>query len=103
MHPDFTAPVRAHAEEAVVPARAAALLPADLDPVGAATLPLNAQAAAQLVRRLDPADGRTLLVTGAAGAVGGYTVALAAQADWAVTGLPATPTATSRSGPAPTT
>ncbi|KAB2345195.1 zinc-binding dehydrogenase [Actinomadura rudentiformis] len=86
-HSDFTAPVRAHAEETVVPAAAAALLPSGLDPVAAASLPLNALTAAQMVDRLGPAGGRTLLVTGAAGAVGGYAVALAAHAGWAVTGL----------------
>lgn len=86
-HSDFTAPVRAHAEETVVPAAAAALLPGALDPVAAASLPLNALTAAQMVDRLGPADGRALLVTGAAGAVGGYAVALAAHAGWTVTGL----------------
>jgi NADPH:quinone reductase-like Zn-dependent oxidoreductase len=87
LHGDVTAPVRAHAEETVVPAASAALLPAGLDPVDAASLPLNALTAAQLVDRLGPADGRTLLVTGAAGSVGGYAVALAAHAGWTVTGL----------------
>ncbi|MEV8635440.1 zinc-binding dehydrogenase [Streptosporangium sp. NPDC051023] len=87
IHGDFTAPVRAHAEETVVPAANAALLPGGLDPVAAASVPLNALTAAQLVDRLGPADGRTLLVTGAAGAVGGYAVALAAHAGWTVTGL----------------
>ncbi|WP_157475194.1 zinc-binding dehydrogenase [Parafrankia sp. EUN1f] len=87
IHRDVTAPVRAHAEETVVPAASAALLPAGLDLADAATLPLNALTAAQMVDRLGPADGRNLLVTGAAGAVGGYAVALAAQAGFAVTGL----------------
>ncbi|WP_024877602.1 zinc-binding dehydrogenase [Saccharomonospora piscinae] len=87
VHSDFTAPVRAHAEETVVPAAAAAPLPAGLDPVEAASLPLNASTAAQLVDRLGPAAGRTLLVTGAAGGVGGYALALAAHAGWTVTGL----------------
>jgi NADPH:quinone reductase-like Zn-dependent oxidoreductase len=87
VHGDFTAPVRAHAEETVVPAAASALLPDGLDPVGAASLPVNALTAAQLVERLGPADGRSLLVTGAAGAVGGFAVALAARAGWRVTGL----------------
>ncbi|WP_067828763.1 zinc-binding dehydrogenase [Actinomadura kijaniata] len=87
LHADFTAPVRAHAEETVVPAAAAAPLPDGLDPVAAASLPLNAATAARMLDRLGPAGGRTLLVTGAAGAVGGYAVALAAHAGWAVTGL----------------
>ncbi|MGP3972249.1 zinc-binding dehydrogenase [Streptomyces sp. 6N223] len=87
VHADFGAPVRAQAEETVVPASAAALLPDGLDPVDAASLPVNALTAAQLLDRLGPASGRTLLVTGAAGSVGGYAVALAARAGWAVTGL----------------
>jgi NADPH:quinone reductase-like Zn-dependent oxidoreductase len=87
LHGDFTAPVRAHAEETIVPSATAALLPASLDPVDAASLPLNASTAARLVNRLGPADGRTLLVTGAAGGVGGYAVALGAHAGWTVTGL----------------
>lgn len=87
LHPDVAAPVRAHAEETVVPASAAALLPSGLDPVAAATVPLNGATAARLVDLLGPAGGRTLLVTGAAGAVGGYAVALAARAGWTVTGL----------------
>jgi hypothetical protein len=68
-----------------VPATAAALLPGGLDPVDAASVPLNALTAAQMLDRLGPPDGRTLLVTGAAGAVGGYAVALAAHAGWTVT------------------
>jgi NADPH:quinone reductase-like Zn-dependent oxidoreductase len=87
LHGDFTAPARAHAEETVVPSAIAALLPADLDLVDAASLPLNASTAARLVERLGPAAGRSLLVTGAAGAVGGYAVSLAAHAGWTVTGL----------------
>jgi NADPH:quinone reductase-like Zn-dependent oxidoreductase len=86
-HPDVTAPVRGHATATTVPAGAAARLPDGLEPVAAATLPLNAVFAAQLVDRLGPPDGRTLLVTGAAGAIGGYAVALAAHAGWRVTGL----------------
>ncbi|MEV6929381.1 zinc-binding dehydrogenase [Dactylosporangium sp. NPDC051485] len=87
LHGDFRAQARAHAEEMVVPSATAALLPAGLDPVDTASLPLNASTAARLVHRLGPAAGRTLLVTGAAGGVGGYAVALAAHAGWTVTGL----------------
>ncbi|ASR37592.1 alcohol dehydrogenase [Prauserella marina] len=86
-HTGVTAPVRAHAEETVVAAKAAAPLPAGLDPVAAATLPINALTATQLLDRLGPAEDRSLLVTGAAGSVGGYAVALAANAGWSVTGL----------------
>lgn len=79
--------VGTHATETVVPASAAALLPEGLDPVEAATVPLNALAAAQAVDLLGPGEGRSLLVTGAAGAVGGYAVPLARRAGWVVTGL----------------
>lgn len=81
------APVGGQATETVVPAAAAALLPEGLDPVAAASIPLNAIAAAQAVDLLGPGEGRTLLVTGAAGAVGGYAVPLARRAGWVVTGL----------------
>jgi len=81
------APVGAQATETVVPAAAAALLPQGLDPVAAASIPLNAIAAAQAVELLGAGAGRTLLVTGAAGAVGGYAVPLARRAGWVVTAL----------------
>jgi NADPH:quinone reductase-like Zn-dependent oxidoreductase len=87
VHPEVSASVRAAAEETVVPAGTAARIPDELDPVAAASLPLNGSLAALLVERLGPARGRSLLVTGAAGSVGGYAVALAARAGWAVTGL----------------
>ena len=87
IHPDVAAPVRAGAEETVVPAGTTARIPDGLDPIAAASLPLNGSLAALLVERLGPAEGRTLLVTGAAGSVGGYAVALAARAGWTVTGL----------------
>jgi NADPH:quinone reductase-like Zn-dependent oxidoreductase len=87
LHDDLTASSRAHATQVVLPAAALALVPADLSPVDAATVPLNALTADQALRPLGAADGRSLLVTGAAGAVGGYAVALAAAAGWEVTGL----------------
>ena len=87
LHDDLTVPSRAHATQVVLPAAALALVPADLSPVDAATVPLNALTADQALRPLGAADGRSLLVTGAAGAVGGYAVALAAAAGWDVTGL----------------
>jgi NADPH:quinone reductase-like Zn-dependent oxidoreductase len=87
LHDDLTASSRAHATQVVLPVAALALVPADLFPVDAATVPLNALTADQALRPLGAADGRSLLVTGAAGAVGGYAVALAAAAGWQVTGL----------------
>jgi NADPH:quinone reductase-like Zn-dependent oxidoreductase len=84
---DPAAPSRAHAESIVVAAAASARIPTSLDPLVAASLPLNALAARQGLDLLGPPGGRRLLVTGAAGAVGGYAVALASRAGWRVTGL----------------
>jgi NADPH:quinone reductase-like Zn-dependent oxidoreductase len=84
---DLKPGVGTHAEETVLPAGAVARVPDDLDLIEAAALPLTALAARQALDLLGPADGRTLLVTGAAGAVGGHTIALAARAGWRVTGL----------------
>ncbi len=67
-------PLGAYAEQIVLDAAAVAPAPAGVSPVEAATLPLNALTAAQA---LDLVATGTLLVTGAAGAVGGYAVALA--------------------------
>jgi NADPH:quinone reductase-like Zn-dependent oxidoreductase len=75
------------AEQLVVPAGDVALVPDGLDLVTAATVPLNGLAAAQLVDLLGDGGGRSLLVTGAAGAVGGYVVPLAQDRGWRVTGL----------------
>jgi NADPH:quinone reductase-like Zn-dependent oxidoreductase len=76
-----------YAEQLVVPANDVARVPDGLDLVTAATVPLNGLAAAQLVDLLGDGAGRRLLVTGAAGAVGGYVVSLAQDRGWRVTGL----------------
>ena len=76
-----------YAEQLVVPVSATALVPEGLDLATAATVPLNGLAAAQLVDLLGDGQGRRLLVTGAAGAVGGYVVPLAQDRGWQVTGL----------------
>lgn len=76
-----------YAEQLVVPASDTALVPHGLDLTTAATVPVNGLAAAQIVDLLGDGGGRTLLVTGAAGAVGGYVVALAQDRGWRVTGL----------------
>ncbi|MFD9981976.1 NADP-dependent oxidoreductase [Streptomyces massasporeus] len=80
-------PLGTHAEYVVVDTDAAALAPVTVDAVRAATLPLNALTAVQALDRLELAPGDALLVTGAAGAVGGYAVQLAAHRGIAVTGL----------------
>ena len=76
-----------YAEQLVVPASDTALVPDELDLATAATVPLNGLAAAQLVDLLGDGGGRSLLVTGAAGAVGGYVIPLAQDRGWRVTGL----------------
>jgi NADPH:quinone reductase-like Zn-dependent oxidoreductase len=78
-----------YAEQLVVPASDLAVVPEGLDLVTASTVPLNGLAAAQIVDLLGdaPADGNRLLVTGAAGAVGGYVASLAPDRGWQVTGL----------------
>jgi NADPH:quinone reductase-like Zn-dependent oxidoreductase len=78
-----------YAEQLVVPAADLAVVPDGLDLVAASTVPLNGLAAAQIVDLLGDAstDGNRLLVTGAAGAVGGYVAPLAQDRGWQVTGL----------------
>ncbi|MGI5290236.1 NADP-dependent oxidoreductase [Nonomuraea polychroma] len=78
-----------YAEQLVVRAADLAIVPDGLDLVAASTVPLNGLAAAQIVDLLGdaPTEGNRLLVTGAAGAVGGYVVSLAQDRGWQVTGL----------------
>ncbi|MEV4339576.1 NADP-dependent oxidoreductase [Streptomyces sp. NPDC049590] len=77
--PGLAEPLGAHAEYVVVAADAVAAAPASVDAVHAATLPLNGLTAVQALDLLDLAPGASLLVTGAAGAVGGFAVQLAAH------------------------
>ena len=79
--------VGTHAAETVLPAAAVARIPEGLDLVEAASLPLTALTAHQALELLGPAEGRTLLVTGGAGALGGHALVLAARAGWRVTAL----------------
>ncbi|WP_063009410.1 NADP-dependent oxidoreductase [Nocardia kruczakiae] len=67
----------AYAEKIVVPAGQVARLPERSDFVSAATLPMNGLTAWFALDVLDPRAGRTIAVTGAAGAVGGYVIQLA--------------------------
>jgi NADPH:quinone reductase len=68
---------RAQAEYVVVPSNAIAQAPEGIDPIYASTIPLNGLTAAHSVELLGLRPGRTVLVTGAEGAVGGYAVQLA--------------------------
>lgn len=83
---DLTRSSRTHAEQVVLPDSAVAVLPEGLDLVDAASVPLNALTADQALAGLGAPAGRTLLVTGAGGAVGGYAVALASALGWSVVG-----------------
>lgn len=70
-------PTKTQAEFVVLDADAVAPAPGT-DLVAASTLPLNASTASQGLDLLGLSPGRTVLVTGAAGAVGGFAVELAA-------------------------
>ncbi|MGK8506074.1 NADP-dependent oxidoreductase [Nocardia asiatica] len=78
-----------YAEQLVVAAADLAVVPDGLDLIPASTVPLNGLTAAQILDLLGdaPRDGNRLLVTGVAGAVGGYVAALAPGRGWQVTGL----------------
>jgi NADPH:quinone reductase len=76
--PWFDGGVGTWAEEVVLDAGWLAPLPAGVDPVAAATLPLNGLTARQALDLLAPRAGDTLLVPGASGGVGGFAVQLAA-------------------------
>lgn len=75
------------AEYVVLPVEVVAEVPVELDMVAAATLPMNSLTAAQGLDLLGAGEDRTLLVTGAAGAVGGYALVLAQKLGFRVTGL----------------
>lgn len=74
----FVPTLGAQAETAVLDAHAVAVLPEGVDLTAAATLALNASTALQALRLASVAAGTTVVVTGAAGALGGYVVELAA-------------------------
>jgi len=69
----------AYAEYVVLDAAAAAPAPRGADPAAASTFPLNALTAEQALDLVDLAPGATLLVTGGAGGLGGFTINLARQ------------------------
>ena len=67
----------AHAEYVVAPAHSVAALPASADLVEAATVPMNGLTALMVIEALALPRRSSVLVTGAAGAVGSYVVQLA--------------------------
>lgn len=78
-----------HAEQLVVSAADVAVVPDELDLEVAGAFPLNALAASQIMDLLGeaPTGNDRLLVTGAAGAVGGHVLVLAQQHGWRPAGL----------------
>ncbi|MCX5396067.1 NADP-dependent oxidoreductase [Streptomyces sp. NBC_00102] len=76
-------PVGAHgayAERIVVPAESVVRVPSGASDVEASTLPMNALTAWAALESLGIPEGGTVVVTGAAGALGGYTIELAKAA-----------------------
>ncbi|RJQ79916.1 NADP-dependent oxidoreductase [Pseudonocardiaceae bacterium YIM PH 21723] len=71
------APNGAYTTQIVLPATAIARIPAGASMAEAATLPMNGLTADMALDMLDLRAGQTVAVTGAAGAAGGHTVALA--------------------------
>ena len=66
-----------YAEFVTVSAAAAALVPADLDPLELAALGLASVTALEGLRKLGPLEGRRIAVTGATGGVGSAAVSIA--------------------------
>jgi NADPH:quinone reductase len=87
MSPWFERGVGTFADAVVLEAGWVAPLPAGVDPVLAATVPLNGQTARQAVDLLAVAPGQHLLVTGAGGGVGGFAVQMASAAGARVTAV----------------
>lgn len=80
-------PLGTHAQYAVLDASAVASAPTAVDAVAAAGLPLAGLTAARAVDLLELAPGSSVLITGAAGVVGGLAVQLAVRAGLVVTAL----------------
>jgi len=67
----------AQAERLIVPLSSLARVPASLDLAEAATVPMNGLTALKAIEAMGLDEGDTVLVTGGAGAVGGYAIQLA--------------------------
>ncbi|MGW6705703.1 NADP-dependent oxidoreductase [Streptomyces sp. NPDC054956] len=87
LHYGAVKPLGTHAQYVVLDASALAAAPASAPVEAAGALPLSALTAARAVDQLELAPGSSVLVTGAAGAVGGLAVQLAARAGYVVTAL----------------
>ena len=75
------------AEHVTLPEADVAPVPDTLTSTQAAAIGMNALTVAQALELFGDADGRTLLVTGAAGGLGGAAIEQAVAAEWRVTGL----------------
>jgi NADPH2:quinone reductase len=87
MSPWFERGIGTFADAVVLDAGWVAPVPAGVDPVLAATVPLNGQTARQAVDLLAVAPGQRVLVTGAGGGVGGFAVQLLSAAGAHVVGV----------------
>ena len=76
---ELVKPLKTHAEFVVLDAAAVVPAPREHDAASAASFALNALTALQALDALDLPSGATVLITGAAGALGGFAVELAAQ------------------------
>ncbi|KHL10772.1 NADPH:quinone reductase-like Zn-dependent oxidoreductase [Mumia flava] len=76
--------VGGYSELVVLPETQVAPAPARLDPAEAATLPMAGLAALLTVDQLALGRGSTIVVTGAAGVLGGYVTQLARERGWQV-------------------
>ncbi|WP_414166428.1 zinc-binding dehydrogenase [Streptoverticillium reticulum] len=79
------------AEYAAVPTHSLAVLPAGIDSVRAAALPLAGITALRLLRTAGSLAGKRVLLTGASGGVGHYVTELAVAAGAELTAVTATP------------
>lgn len=91
MHPPRADGTGSWQQYAAIPAEALAPAPETVDLTSAATLPLAALTADQALNRLALRDDERLLVTGAAGSVGGMAIQLAARAGIRAAGLVSRP------------
>ncbi|MGW7330531.1 NADP-dependent oxidoreductase [Streptomyces sp. NPDC054840] len=87
LHHGPVKPLGTHAQYVVLDAAAVASAPTTVDAVAAAGLPLAGLTAARAVDLLGLAPGSSVLITGAAGVVGGLAVQLAVRAGLVVTAL----------------
>jgi NADPH:quinone reductase len=82
----LSAPTKTHADQVILDEQATAAIPETLHPAVASALPLAGLTAMQALDRLGLSPGQSVLVTGAAGAVGSLVVQLARMSSLRVFG-----------------